>query len=146
MRCSATRGCDAVRFLISSCIACAAALFVAGCGRSAGSLPKASGNVAKAAVTAVPLPKPPQAKYQRDLYRKLDECVADWGFAGKCTPLAADAPERAQGGAFLGPIYSDALRFESQLTARREAVEQGYQSQLDENPSNKAIASAEIKS
>ena len=126
--------------LASTCLA-------AGCGRVASSPPpQPAGTVAKAGGVTVPLPRPPQAKYQHDLYGKLDDCVADWGFAGKCTPLAAGAPERAQGGAFLGPIYSNALRFESQLAARREAVEQGYQHQLDENPSNKAIASTEIES
>jgi hypothetical protein len=122
-----------------------AALVVAGCGRASDVPAKSAGALARSA-SAAPLPKPPQAKYQRDLYRKLDDCVADWGFAGKCAPLAADAPERAKGGTFFGPIYSDALRFESQLTSRREAVEQGYLKQLDENPSNKALASTDIKS
>lgn len=123
-------------------------LALTGCGRPDTPAPAAAGPVAKAALAPVPqaLPKPPQAKYQRDLYSKLDDCVADWGFAGKCTPVATDAPERAHGGAFLGPVYSNTLRFESQLTARREAVEQGYLRQLDETPSNKAIASADIKS
>lgn len=133
-------------FSVVCVAALSAALFVAGCGRSVDSQPKAGSSLAKAAAAPAPLPKPPQAKYQRDLYGKLDDCVADWGYAGKCTPVAADAPERAQGGAFFGPIYSNALRFETQLTARREAVEQGYQRQLDENPSNKAISSADIKS
>jgi len=121
------------------------AFFASGCGRSADWQSTPASRIAKAA-EATPLPKPPQAKYQRDLYRKIDDCVADWGFAGKCTPLAADAPERAQGGAFFGPIYSNALRFETQLATRREAVEQGYQSQLDENPSNKSLSSTDIKS
>src|SRR5262245_16329768 len=121
------------------------ASIASGCGRSTDTHPIAASQIASAAAAA-PLPKPPQAKYQRDLYRKIDDCIADWGFAGKCTPLAADAPERAQGGAFFGPIYSNALRFETQLATRREAVEQGYQSQLDENPSNKSLSSTDIKS
>jgi len=116
------------------------------CSRSSDLQSKTATPVAKAAAAPAPLPKPPQAKYQRDLYGRLDDCVADWGFAGRCTPVPSDAPERAQGGTFFGPIYSNALRFESQLTARREAVEQGYLRQLDENPSNKAISSTDVKS
>jgi hypothetical protein len=122
------------------------ALFASGCGRSTDAQPVSPASQIARAAAVAPLPKPPQAKYQRDLYRKIDDCVADWGFAGKCTPLAADAPERAQGGAFFGPIYSNALRFETQLATRREAVEQGYQAQLDENPSNKSLSSTDIKS
>lgn len=122
-----------------------AALAVAGCDRKSDSAARPAVSVAKTTAPA-PLPKPPQAKYQRDLYGKLDDCVVDWGFAGKCTPLALDAPERAKGGAYFGPIYSDALRLESQLTSRREAFEQGYLRQLDENPSNKSLASTDIKS
>ena len=121
------------------------AFFASGCGRSTDTQPIPASQIARAPAPT-PLPQPPQAKYQRDLYRKIDDCVADWGFAGKCTPLAADAPERAQGGAFFGTIYSNALRFETQLATRREAVEQGYQSQLDENPSNKSLSSTAIKS
>jgi len=120
---------------------------LAACGRASDTQGTVTVSAAsKPAAAAPPLPKPPQAKYQRDLYAKLADCVTDWGFAGKCTPLASDAPERAQGATFFGPIYSNALRFESQLVARREAVDQGYQAQLDENPTNRAIASAEIKS
>jgi hypothetical protein len=120
---------------------------ISGCDRPGESPSKPGVAVAASKVLDAPaLPKPPQAKYQRDLYGRLDDCVADWGFAGKCTPLGADAPERAQGGRYYGPIYSNALRLESQLTARREAVEQGYLKQLDENPSNKALSSADIKS
>jgi hypothetical protein len=121
-------------------------LVLAACDRAGPSQVSAAGTTATAAARPAPLPKPPQAKYQRDLYGRLDDCVADWGFAGKCLPLAPDAPERAQGGTFYGPIYSNALRAESQLASRREALEQGYLRQLDENPSNKAIASADIKS
>jgi len=123
-----------------------ASLLVAACGRTSDASPKPGSVDAKHAGATLPLPKPPQAKYQRDLYSKLEDCVIDWGFAAKCTPLAADAAERAQGGAFFGPIYSNALRLESQLATRREAVEQGYQNQVDESPTNKAIASADIKS
>lgn len=98
------------------------------------------------AVAVAPLPKPPPAKYLRDAYGRLDDCVADWGFAAKCTPVPTDAPERARGAHFFGPIYSSALRTESQLAARREAVEQGYAAQLDETPSDRSIARIEISS
>ena len=124
----------------------AGVLALTACGRTTDAPPAASPVAKTAAAQPAPLPKPPQAKYQRDLYGKLDDCVADWGFAGKCVPLTAEAPERKQGGTFFGPIYSNTLRFESQLASRREALEQGYLRQLDENPSNKAIASADIKS
>jgi hypothetical protein len=136
----------ASRQTCSSALALLAAFALAGCDRATEAQGRPASAVAKAAPTPTPLPKPPVAKYQRDLYGKLDDCVADWGFAGKCTPVSADAPERAQGGTFFGPIYSNALRFESQLTSRREAFEQGYLQQVDLNPSNKAISSAEIKS
>jgi hypothetical protein len=129
-----------------SALALLGAFFASGCDRAADVAPSAGRPAVKPGVAVTPLPKPPQARYQRDLYGKLDDCVLDWGSAAKCIPVAADASERAQGAAFLGPIYSNGLRFESQLTARREAVEQGYQRQLDENPTNKAIASAEIRS
>ena len=126
--------------------AIAGAMALVGCSRGSEAPIKTAVTAKPTTSAPVALPMPPQAKYQRDLYGRLDDCVADWGFAGKCSPLAPDAPERAKGGTFFGPIYSNALRFESQITARREAVEQGYLSQLDENPSNKAIASTDIKS
>src|SRR5204862_8019808 len=93
-----------------------ASLLIGGCGRTSDAPSKPGGADAKQAGATPALPQPPQAKYQRDLYRKLEDCVVDRGFAAKCTPLAANAPERAaQGGAFFGPIYSNALRCESQL-------------------------------
>jgi hypothetical protein len=99
-----------------------------------------------AASAAAPLPKPPPAQYRRDAYGKLDDCVADWGFAGKCTPVPPDAPEKARGAVFFGPIYSNALRTEAQLAARREAVERGYAPRFDETPSDRSIAKAEVRS
>jgi hypothetical protein len=121
-----------------------ATLALTGCDRGADAPAKAA--AAAKGVAAPPLPKPPQGKYQRDVYGSLDDCVADWGFAGKCMPLPEGAPERARGGTFVGPIYSNVLRGESQLASRREALEQGYLKQFDENPSNKAIATADVKS
>ena len=130
-----------------SCAFLVAVLAVAGCGRVPDPPTRgAAGPPATARSDAPALPKPPMAKYQRDLYGKLEDCVADWGLARKCTPVGADAPERARGAAFMGPIYSNALRFEAQMATRREAFDQGYAQQVDENPSNKAIASNEVRS
>jgi hypothetical protein len=126
-------------------LACVLAL--AGCGRPAEKPAAATGaGAASTAAAPAPLPKPPIAKYQRDVYSRLDDCVADWGFAGKCTPVPDSAPEKARGGAFFGPIYSNALRGEAQLATRREAFEQGYLRQVDENPSDKSIGRADVRS
>jgi hypothetical protein len=128
----------------SAVFLCVIAALLAACERKpepAGKAP--AGGPAVAAPT--PLPKPPPAKYQRDAYGRLEDCVADWGFAAKCTPVPADAPERARGALFYGPIYPDALRAEAQLAARREAVEQGYAPQLDDRPSDRSLAKAEVR-
>jgi hypothetical protein len=125
-------------------LVCVVAALLAACERKpepAGKAPAAGA----AAPAATPLPKPPPAKYQRDAYGKLEDCVADWGFAGKCTPVPANAPERARGALFYGPIYSDALRAEAQVAARREAVEQGYAPRLDDKPSDRSLAKAEVR-
>lgn len=124
------------------------ACMTAGCSRVPDSPAKvAAGPVTAARSDAAPaLPKPPQARYQRDLYGKLEDCVADWAFAGKCAPVGGDLPERARGAVFMGPIYSNALRFEAQLATRREAFDQGYVPQVDENPSNRSIATSEVRS
>jgi hypothetical protein len=94
---------------------------------------------------AQPLPLPPPAKYLRDHYATLADCVADWGFAGKCVPVPAGAPEKAQGVQFFGPTYSSALRGETQMAARKEAFEQGYVKQIDETPSDKSSGKSEVK-
>lgn len=85
-----------------------------------------------------PLPLPPPAKYVRDHYAQLADCVHDWGHAGRCMPVPDTAPERAQGAQFFGPNYSSALRDESQLESRREALAQGYARTLDEVPSDRS--------
>jgi hypothetical protein len=46
----------------------------------------------------------------------------------------------------MGPIYSNALRLEAQLANRREAFDQGYAPQVDETPSNRAVATTEVRS
>ncbi len=85
-----------------------------------------------------PLPLPPQAKYVRDVYATLDDCAFDWGYAGWCSPVPSGAPERASGGSFFSPNYSNAIRDESQLESRKRALAQGYVPSLDETPSNRA--------
>jgi hypothetical protein len=90
-----------------------------------------------------PLPLPPQAKYVRDHYKSLEDCAFDWGHAGRCTPVPASAPERSQGASFFGPNYSNAIRDESQLEARKLALQQGYVTSLDEKPSNRAIGTSD---
>lgn len=87
-----------------------------------------------------PLPLPPQAKYVRDVYAMLEDCAFDWGYAGWCTPVPSGAPERANGGNFFSPNYSNAIRDESQLESRKRALAQGYVPSLDETPSNRATA------
>lgn len=125
----------------------AAAFAIAGCSRVAETPARSTGaTVAARTAEPAPLPKPPTAKYQRDFYRKLEDCLADWGLAPKCQPAPNDAPERAQGAAFVGPTYSNALRFEAQMATRREAYDQGYVTQVDENPSNRALSAGEVRS
>lgn len=127
-------------------VSCVAIVVLAACGRAPEPAGKSAAPATASRAVEAPLPKPPQAKYQRDLYGKLEDCVADWAFAGKCAPVGNDAPERARGAVFMGPIYSNALRFEAQIATRREAFDQGYVQQVDENPSNRALAAAEVRS
>lgn len=97
------------------------------------------------AETTAPLAKAPAATYQRDLYGTLEDCVADWAYPAKCVPVVS-APERSRGAAFMGPIYSNAFRFEAQMATRRAAFDQGYVARLDESPSNRAIATSQVRS
>jgi hypothetical protein len=120
------------------------AVLLAGCGKkeAATTVAGAAGGAAPASQFK-PLPLPPQAKYVRDHYRSLEDCAFDWGHAGRCTPVPAGAPEHGQGAVFFGPNYSNAIRDESQLEARKLALQQGYVSALDEKPSNRAIGSSD---
>lgn len=130
--------------LLLVCIASVAGLTA--CGKKEASAPAAGtapAGTASAPPPAKPLPLPPQAKYVRDHYRTLDDCAFDWGHAGRCTPVPSGAPERGQGASFFGPNYSNAIRDESQLAARKEALAQGYVPSLDEKPSNRAIGSSD---
>jgi hypothetical protein len=122
-------------------IACVVAVaFVAACSKKEAAAPAAgAAGSATPPPQYKPLPLPPKAKYVRDHYKSLEDCAADWGHAGRCTPVPAGAPERAQGASFFGPNYSNAIRDESQLEARKLAVEQGYAQTLDDKPSNRAI-------
>jgi|GEM_PF-1812859 len=128
-----------VRVLIAASLAAA---LVAGCGKKE-QAPAAVAATAPAPPQFKPLPLPPPAKYVRDHYRTLEDCAFDWGHAGRCTPVPANAPERAQGAAFFGPNYSTAIRDESQLEARKLALAQGYVAALDERPSNRAIGASD---
>ncbi len=110
---------------------------VAGCGRKEPAPPPVPAAVPPP-THLKPLPLPPPAKYVRDHYAQLADCVHDWGHAGRCTPVPVEAAARAPGVQFFGPNYSSALRDESQLEARREAVAQGYAGTLDETPSDRS--------
>ena len=131
-----------VRLLIAGSLAL---VFAAGCSKKAAAAPAASAAAGAAGNSSQfkPLPVPPQAKYVRDHYKSLEDCAFDWGHAGRCTPVPANAPERSQGASFFGPNYSNAIRDESQLEARKLALQQGYVSSLDETPSNRAVGSSD---
>jgi len=131
----------AVRLLIAA--ACALVL-AAGCSKKEAAPPGAAATGASGTGSQFKaLPLPPQAKYVRDHYRSLEDCAFDWGHAGRCTPVPSGAPERGQGAAFFGPNYSNAIRDESQLAARKQAVEQGYVPSLDDKPSNRALGTSD---
>jgi hypothetical protein len=131
-----------VRLLIAGSFAL---VFAAGCSKKEAAAPAASAAAGAAGSSSQfkPLPVPPQAKYVRDHYKSLEDCAFDWGHAGRCTPVPAGAPERSQGASFFGPNYSNAIRDESQLEARKLALQQGYVSSLDETPSNRAVGSSD---
>jgi hypothetical protein len=123
---------------------CLALALLAGCSKKeAAPSAAATGGGPAAPSQYKPLPLPPQAKYVRDHYRSLQDCAFDWGHAGRCTPVPAGAPEHGQGANFFGPNYSNAIRDESQLEARKLAVQQGYAASLDETPSNRSIGSSD---
>lgn len=128
-----------------SLLAFSLALALAACGKKETAAPAAPAPQAAAPGKARPLPLPPPARYLRDHYASLADCVADWGHAGKCVPVSAGASEKAQGVQYFGPTYSSALRGESQWAARREAIEQGYARQLDETPSDQSTGKSEVK-
>jgi hypothetical protein len=131
-----------VRLLIAGLLTL---VFAAGCSKKEAAAPAASAAAGAAGSSSQfkPLPVPPQAKYVRDHYKSLEDCAFDWGHAGRCTPVPANAPERSQGASFFGPNYSNAIRDESQLEARKLALQQGYVTSLDEKPSNRAVGTSD---
>jgi len=131
-------------YVFSVLIPClAAGALLAGCGKKEAAAPTAAAPGTAPPAQYKPLPLPPQAKYVRDHYKSLEDCAFDWGHAGRCTPVPSGAPERAQGASFFGPNYSNAIRDESQLAARKEALAQGYVQSLDATPSNRAVGTSD---
>lgn len=125
--------------------AAALAVAVAGCSK-----PQETPTVAPAAKTQPPPvmpapPKPPPAFF-RDHYAKLDDCVYDWGYAQKCTPVAPGTPLQQAGVNFLGPIYARSYREETQVQLRKEAVEGGYVQRTPTDASDRSMARSEVKS
>ncbi|MDZ7651815.1 MAG: hypothetical protein U5L03_04285 [Burkholderiaceae bacterium] len=131
-----------VRLLIAGSLAL---VFAAGCSKKEAAAPTAgaAAGVGSSSSQFKPLPVPPPAKYVRDHYKSLEDCAFDWGHAGRCMPVPAGAPERNAGAAFFGPNYSNAIRDESQLEARKLALQQGYVTSLDEQPSNRAVGTSD---
>lgn len=125
-------------------IAAIAVALTAACSKKEAAAPTASAAATSSSASPYkPLPLPPKAKYVRDHYKSLEDCAFDWGYAGRCTPVPSGAPERGAGASFFGPNYSNAIRDESQLEARRQALQQGYVQALDEKPSNRAIGASD---
>jgi hypothetical protein len=81
----------------------------------------------------------------RDSYAKLDDCVYDWGYAQRCTPVPAGSPSSPAGAAFLGPIYAKSYREETQVQLRKEAVDGGYSAHLVTEASDRSIGKADVK-
>jgi hypothetical protein len=127
------------RLLVGVCCA----LAVVGCSRPDGAA------VAPAARTQPPpvLPPPPAPppSFLRDHYANLADCVYDWGYAQKCTPVAPGSPEQQAGAAFLGPIYARSYREETQAQLRREAVDGGYAQQVGSDASDRSMRKSEVR-
>jgi len=106
--------------------------------------------VAPAARTQPPpvIPPPPKAPpaFFRDHYAKLDDCVYDWGYPQKCTPVAPGTPVQQAGTNFLGPIYARSYRDETQVQLRKEAVEGGYVQRTPTEASDRSMSRSEVKS
>lgn len=94
----------------------------------------------------VPLPAKPNPAYLHDHYTRLEDCVYDWGYAQKCTPVLPGSPEQQAGANFLGPIYARSYREETQVQLRREAIDGGYAQRAAKDASDKSIAKSEVKS
>lgn len=92
-----------------------------------------------------PPPPRPAPAYFRDHYARLADCVHDWGYAQKCTPVVP-GPEAIVGASFMGPIYARSYREETQLQLRRQALEAGYVQRVATESSDRSIAKSEVKS
>jgi hypothetical protein len=116
----------------------------AGCGR--GERPSSTPVAAPMQQEAV-IPPPPKSApaYFRDHYAHLDDCVYDWGYAQKCTPVAPGS-QAAATVAFLGPIYARSYREETQVQLRKEALEGGYAQRVAVEASDRSIAKVEVRS
>ena len=129
-----TRACIAVAVL---------AAVAAGCGK------KEEPRVAPAAKTqpppVIPSPPKPPPSYLRDHYAKLEDCVYDWGYAQKCTPVPPGSPTQQAGANFLGPIYAKTYREETQVQLRKEAIDGGYAQRVATDASDKSISKSEVK-
>jgi hypothetical protein len=117
----------------------------AGCSRTQPAVvEQAVAPVTQTAAIAPP-PKPAPA-YFRDHYAGLDDCVHDWGYPQKCTPVVPGSPAAVAGAAFLGPVYARTYREETQVQLRREALDGGYVQRVAEGASDRSIAKSEVKS
>lgn len=119
------------------------AALVVGCGD------KEQPAVAPAAKTqpppVIPSPPKPPPSYLRDHYANLEDCVHDWGYAQKCTPVAPGSPTQQAGAHFLGPIYAKTYREETQVQLRKEAIDGGYAQRVATDASDKSISKSEVK-
>jgi hypothetical protein len=116
---------------------------VAGCSKSE------QQKVAPAAKTQPPpvIPPPPKAppSFVRDYYTKLEDCVYDWGYPQKCTPVAPGSPAHQAGAAFFGPTYARSYREETQVQLRKEAIDGGYVQQVAREASDRSLSKSEVK-
>lgn len=129
-------------FPLLACAAAAIVLLAAGCS-------KQEATIAPSAKTAQPVvipqpPKPPPS-YVRDHYTKLDDCVHDWGYPQKCTPVPPGSASQYAGASFLGPIYVRTYREETQAQLRKEAIDGGYVQKVAQDASDRSISKSEIK-
>ena len=123
----------------------AATLAIAACSKKEVAAPTASAPAAAQPAVIPQPPKPPPA-YFRDHYAKLEDCVYDWGYPQKCTPVPPGSPAQQAGANFLGPIYARSYREETQAQLRKEAIDGGYAQRVASDASDKSIAKSEIKS
>jgi len=94
----------------------------------------------------IPPPPKPAPAFFRDHYATLADCVYDWGYPQKCTPVAPGTPVQQAGANFLGPIYARSYREETQVQLRKEAVEGGYVQSTPTDASDRSITRSEVKS